>query len=85
MKHGLRKYYEDNLVVAFTDDKGENFRQGKRVGAWCKLTKEERKAHVASGIVALTKTIKDGRKCSMSRAFDLAQEAVGERKFYHLT
>ena len=77
MKYGLRLVFEDRLLSTWRDKDGRYMTQGKRVGATCKLTPEERRLYVKKGAVIAIKHMMDSRGLGLAEAKSLFDEERG--------
>lgn len=75
MKHGVKLYEEDRLMFAGFDEHGRYIRQGKRVGASCPLTYDERRAYVLHGQAKAIRLIRERRNLDLHEALKLLNKA----------
>lgn len=73
-------YINNRLVFGVRFKDGSICLQGKRVGADCPLTAEERRAYVKSGRSAAIKMIMARRKQGVRDAIETLNRATGERQ-----
>lgn len=72
----MQKYHEDALVIRYRAEDGSIRSRGKRVGASCPLTPEERRIYVREGAIAATKAVWN-RVRSLREAWTLLKGARG--------